>query len=173
MRQSYYLRQRKIGGSIHVIFIDPITGQQTDRTTGTNDEKRAHAIAQSWLANGLPDKPRASTVARTITFCDYLYQFWDFYTSGYFRELETMGKEPHLEHVLEMQNMVERYYWSYFKNKKLCQIDGETLQEFIVYLKMEKQLAASTVNSTRNAAKVLPLIRLAYDLAVLDRVTKL
>jgi hypothetical protein len=64
MRQSYYLRQRKIGGSIHVIFVDPLTGQQTDRSTGTNDEKKAHAIAQGWLANGLPDKPHTSSLLR-------------------------------------------------------------------------------------------------------------
>jgi len=154
MRQSYYLRQRKINGSIHAIFIDPLTGKQTDRTTGTNDEKKAHAIAQGWLANGLPDKPHTSSVAKTTTFCDFLHKFWDFNTSGYFRELETMGKEPHLEHAQEMQIMVERYYRSYFKNKLLCQIDGETLQEFIVYLRMERQLAASTVNSARNTALV-------------------
>jgi len=154
MRQSYYLRQRKIGGSIHVIFIDPLTGQQTDRSTGTNDEKKANAIAQGWLANGLPDKPHTSSVAKTTTFCDFLHKFWDFDTSGYFRELETMGKEPHVDHALDMQKVVERYYRPYFKNKLLCQIDGETLQQFIVYLKIDKRLAASTVNSTRNAAFV-------------------
>ena len=145
MRQSYYLRQRKPGGSIHAIFIDPMTGKQTDRTTGTNDEKKAHAIAQGWLANGLPDKPSASTVAKTTTFCDFLHQFWDFDTSGYFREFETMGREPQPDHAFEMQKVVERYYRPYFLTKLLCQIDGETLQQFIVYLKIERKLAASTL----------------------------
>jgi hypothetical protein len=65
-----------------------------------------------------------------------------------------MGKEPHVDHALDMQKVVERYYRPYFKNKLLCQIDGETLQQFIVYLKIDKRLAASTVNSTRNAAFV-------------------
>ncbi|MDR2716534.1 MAG: hypothetical protein LBB89_00505 [Treponema sp.] len=105
MRQQYYLRQRVQDGSFHVIFIDPLTGKQTDRTTETSDEKRANAIAQEWLANGLPEKPRTSNIAKTTSFCDYLNQFWDFETSGYFRELETMGKEPHPEHALEMQKI--------------------------------------------------------------------
>ena len=87
MRQSYYLRQRKSGGSIHIIFIDPLTNRQIDRTTDTIDEKKAHAIAQSWLSNGLPDKPRTNNTANKIVFCEYLYQFWDFEKSEYFREL--------------------------------------------------------------------------------------
>jgi hypothetical protein len=140
MRQRYYLRQRVQGGSFHVIFIDPFTGKQTDRTTGTNDEKKAPSIAQEWLANGPPEKPRASSYAKTTAFCDYLHQFWDFETSDYFRELETMGREPHAEHALEMQKAVERYYRPYFQSKLLIHIDEETLQKFIVYLKIEKNL---------------------------------
>jgi integrase len=154
MRQGYYLRQRKNGGSFHVIFVDPITGKQTDRTSGTNDEKRANAIAQGWLSNGVPDKPKVNNVAKQMLFCDYPHQFWDFVTSDYFRELETMGKEPHVEHAQEMQKAVERYYRPYFQSKLLCQIDEESLQKFIVHLKLDKKLAASTVNSARNVALV-------------------
>jgi integrase len=87
-------------------------------------------------------------------FCDYLHQFWDFETSDYFRELETMGKEPHVEHAQEMQKAVKRYYLPYFENRLLCQIDEESLQKFIVYLKIDRKLSASTVNSARNVAFV-------------------
>jgi len=138
MRQSYYLRQRKIGGTIYVTFIDPQTQRQIVRTTGTDNEKKANAIAQNWLANGLPDKPRSNNKLKNIPFCDYLHQFWDFQKSDYFRELETMGKEPHVEHALEMQRAVNRYYRPYFNEKLLCQIDEVILQKFIVYLKLEK-----------------------------------
>ena len=154
MRQSYYLRQRKIEGSFHVIFFDPLTGKQIDRTTGTNDEKRANAVAQDWLANGLPDKPPTNIIARKTIFCDFLYQFWDFNTSEYFREQETMGKELHVEHADEMQKAVNRYYRPYFQDTFLSQIDEEALQRFIVHLKKDKKLSASTVNSARNAATV-------------------
>jgi len=154
MRQQYYLRQRANGGIYHVIFVDPISNKQIDRTTGTNDEKKANAIAQEWIANGLPEKPRTSTIAKTTTFCDYLVQFWDFEKSMYFRELETMGREPQPEHALEMQKLIERYYRSFFKTILLCQIDGESLQEFIVHLKIERGLASNTVNLARNAALV-------------------
>ena len=152
MRQGYYLRQRKADGLFSAIFIDPLTNKRTERVTGTNDEKKAHAIAQGFLANGLPESPSVNTIARTTTFCDFLYGFWDFDTSEYFREQETMGKEPQPDHALEMQRAVKRYYRSYFKDTLLCQVDGEALQKFIVHLKVDKKLAASTVNSARNTA---------------------
>ena len=154
MRQSYYLRQRKIGGSFHVIFFDPLTGRQIDRSTGTSDEKKANAVAQGWLANGLPDSPQTNNITKKTLFCDYLYQFWDFNTSEYFREQETMGKEPHAEHSDEMQEAVNRYYRPYFQNTLLSQIDEEALQKFVIYLKKDKNLVASTVNSARNVATV-------------------
>jgi len=153
MRQQYYLRQRVKDGSFHAVFVDPLTGKQTDRTTGSNDEKKANAIAQEWLAKGLPEKPKTSITTKKTGFCDYLIQFWDFEKSDYFRELETMGREPHPEHALEMQKIVERYYRPYFGSSLLlCQINEETLQKFIVFLKTEKHLASSTVNSARNAS---------------------
>jgi len=152
MRQQYYLRQRVKGGNFHVIFIDPVTELQTERSSGSSDEKKASAIAQQWLANGIPGKAPNSALDRKTVFCDYLKQFWDFDNSFYFRELETMGKEPHPEHALEMQRNVERYYRPYFKSKLLCQIDEEALEKFIVYLKQEKHLASSTVNLARNTA---------------------
>jgi integrase len=99
----------------------------------------------------LPEKPLAG-IDRKTTFCDYLYQFWDFEASEYFREQETMGKDPQPDHALEMQRIVKRYYRSYFQNKLLCEINEEMLQKFVVHLKKDKKLAASTVNSARNAA---------------------
>ena len=87
MRQQFYLRQRNINGNFHAVFVDPITGKHTDRTTGTNDEKKATVTAQYWLINGIPDKPSAPKIAKTTSFCDYLVQFWDFSSSEYFQEL--------------------------------------------------------------------------------------
>jgi integrase len=87
-------------------------------------------------------------------FCDYLYKFWDFKTSEYFRELETMGKKAHEEHASEMQKTVARYYRPYFELLTLHEITEELLQSFIVHLKIDKGLAASTVNSARNVAFV-------------------
>jgi len=129
MRQSYYLRQRKNGGSFHVIFFAPLTGKQINRSTGTNDEKRADAVAQAWLVNGLPGKPSNKNIARKTIFCDFLYQFWDFNTSEDFREQETMGKELHVEYADEMQKAVNRYYRPYFKDMLLSQINEVTLQK--------------------------------------------
>jgi integrase len=151
--RRYYLRQRSENGNWYVIFMNNITKKQDfTRCTGTTDKRQADSIAQEWLVNGPPEKPKTSNIAKTTVFCDYMIQFWDFDTSGYFRELETMGREPHPEHALEMQKIVGRYYRPYFQSKLLCQIDEETLQNFIVHLKIEKHLAASTVNLARNAA---------------------
>jgi integrase len=133
--------------------MDTITKKQDfTRCTGTSDKKQADSIAQEWLVNGVPGKSASSNIDRKISFCDYLHKFWDFDTSEYFREQETMGKEPHAEHALDMQRIVERYYRPYFQSKLLCQIDEESLQAFLVYLKTQKHLAASTVNSARNAS---------------------
>jgi integrase len=123
------------------------------KSTGTTDKKQAEAIGMDWWTNGIEGKAKSSIDRKTL-FCDYLIQFWDFNNSIYFRELETMGREPHPDHAIEMQKIVERYYRPYFQSKLLCQIDGETLQQFVVYLKIEKRLAASTVNSARNTAIV-------------------
>jgi integrase len=154
MRQGYYLRQRKSGGNFHIIFVDPVTERQTDRTAGTNEEKKAHAIAQEWLSNGLPDKPKTINIAKKTLFCDYLHQFWDFETSGYFREQKTIGKEPHIEYAQDMQYYVKRYYRPYFQSTLLCEIDEESMQQFIIYLKVDRNFAAATVNSARNTALV-------------------
>jgi integrase len=128
--------------------------QIATRSTGTGDQKKAEAIAQEWLANGLPEDQNAVMFAKTTSFCDFLHNFWDFKTSDYFKELKAMGKEPHLDHSVEMQRCVARYYRGYFKTKLLIQIDEETLQKFIVHLKVDEGYAASTVNSVRNCAFV-------------------
>ncbi|MDR1238637.1 MAG: tyrosine-type recombinase/integrase [Treponema sp.] len=120
------------------------------RTTGTSDRNRANALAQEWLVNGLPDEPTSVKIAKGITFCEYLKQFWDFDTSEYFEELRTMGNEPHREHADEMHKQVDRYYLGFFGETLLCRVTEESLQKFVVYLKLEKKLAASTVNSARN-----------------------
>jgi hypothetical protein len=65
-----------------------------------------------------------------------------------------MGKEPQRRHALDMQNMVKRYFEKYFNDKPLKQIDEIVLEDFLVYLKNQKKLSASTVNQARNSAFV-------------------
>jgi len=126
-QEKFYLETRKPSGIYYYIVRDPVSGKTTAfKSTGTTDEKQAKALALEWWANGVPGKPLAG-VDRKISFCDYLTNFWDFSSSDYFRELETMGKEPQSEHAFEMQ-------------------------KFILHLKHEKKLSASTINLTRNAA---------------------
>ncbi|AEF82212.1 tyrosine-type recombinase/integrase [Leadbettera azotonutricia] len=152
--RRYYLRRRKPGGNWSAIFMDTDTSQQEKtRTTRTPDEKKADAIAQEWLANGLPDdEPPISKTARSMSFCDFLTGFWDFDTSEYFKELQTMGKEPHRAHAQEQQKLVVRYYSDYFGNILLYKIEELKFVSFLVYLKQEKKLSASTINQARNVA---------------------
>jgi len=152
-QKKFYLEPRKPSGIYYYIVRDPVSRRTiTYKSTGTTDKRQAETIGMDWWTNGIPGKMPSSCVARQTLFCDYLFQFWDFETSGYFRELETMGKEPHPEHAIEMQKIVERYYRPYFQSELLCKINEESLQKFVVYLKIEKHLAASTVNLARNAA---------------------
>ena len=151
-QEKYYLESRKPSGIYYYIFRDPVSRKTTAyKSTGTTDEKQAKAIALEWWTNGVPGKPLAG-IDRKSLFCDYLYSFWDFNSSEYFRELETMGKEPQSEHAFEMQKTIIRYYKPYFKNKLLFEIDSDSMQKFILHLKHEKGLSAGTINSARNTA---------------------
>lgn len=152
-RRQYYVIPRKPSGIYYFIRTDPVTNETMDfRSTGTRDEKKAEAIAQEWLINGTPDKPKKTAYSRTVTFCDYLMWFWDFENSDYFKDLKNRHKDPNPEHPYEMQGVVNRYYRPYFKDKLLIQMNEPLLTDFINYLLNEKKLAESTVNSTRNAA---------------------
>ena len=153
-QKKFYLEPRKPSGIYYYIVRDPVSRKTTVyKSTGTTDRRQAEVIGMEWWTNGIAGCPQTAIDRKTL-FCDYLIQFWDFENSMYFRELETMGREPHQEHTLEMQKIVERYYRSYFKSTLLCHVDGETLQEFIVHLKIKRGLASSTVNLARNAAFV-------------------
>ena len=152
-QKKFYLEARKPSGIYYYIVRDTVSRRTLAyKSTGTTDIKLAENIGMEWWANGIPGKTSKSGIDRKILFCDYLFQFWDFETSNYFRELETMGREPHIEHAIEMQKNVDRHYRPYFKTTLLCQIDEESLQVFIIYLKTQKHLAASSINSIRNVS---------------------
>jgi len=154
-QKKFYIEARKPSGIFYFIIRDPVSRKTVAyKSTGTADKKQAEAIGMDWWINGIPGKTQGAGPDRKTTFCDYLYKFWDFETSEYFRELETTGKNPHEEHASEMQKVVERYYRPYFHAELLCQINEEALQKFVVYLRMDKKLSASTVNSACNAAIV-------------------
>jgi integrase len=53
-----------------------------------------------------------------------------------------------------MRNVVRRYYKPYWGRKRLKDIDELQLQDFLVWLKTDRGLSASTVNLARNAAFV-------------------
>ncbi|MDR1099161.1 MAG: hypothetical protein LBL28_01635, partial [Treponema sp.] len=81
----FYLYRRKESPLWYVLFMDAQTGQHLKRrSTKTSDKRQAEAIAQDWLANGLPDEDAGDKPQRKMSFCDYLTAFWDFDQSGYF-----------------------------------------------------------------------------------------
>ncbi|MCL2272142.1 MAG: tyrosine-type recombinase/integrase [Treponema sp.] len=145
--------------------------QDLTRCIGTYEEKLAHSITHEWLLNGPPDSKRVpKDKARFIymVFCDFIFNFWDFDTSEYFKEKITEGKQLNKSHPLKMQASVDLYYLPYFKQTLLCEITEEKLTEFLVFFRTEKcrekksyskntkGLSASTVKLARNAA-IIPL----------------
>ncbi|MCG7852674.1 MAG: hypothetical protein MIO92_09140 [Methanosarcinaceae archaeon] len=54
-----------------------------------------------------------------------------------------------------MKNVVRRYHFYYFDEKRLKDVDELALQDFLVYLKMKQGLSGSTVKQARNAACVV------------------
>lgn len=132
-QKKFYLVARKPTGIYYYVVHDPVSRRNLAyKSTGTTDIKQAESLAMEWWADGIPGKTPSAGVDRKTLFCDYLFQFWDFKTSNYFRELETMGREPHIEHATNMQQAVDRHYRPYFKEKLLCQITKEALHDFIV-----------------------------------------
>jgi len=159
--RRYYLRQRSKGGNWYAIFMNIVTKKQDfTRCTGTTDKKQADSIAQEWLVNGPPniDRQQSDNVhfGRNTIFCDYLRSIWDFDNSEYIKEKITEGKEPKRSHPIEMMGLIQRYYVPYFGKTLLCEITEEKLTEFLVYLRTEKKLSASTGKLARNAA-IIPL----------------
>jgi integrase len=159
--RRYYLRQRKKNGNWYAIFMNTATKKQEfTRCTGTADKRQADLIAQRWLENGPPESNRANCKIaarnRNVLFCDYIWSFWDYDSSEYFKEKITEGKEPKRRHPLLMKGIIDLHYAQYFKGTLLCEITEEKLTEFLVHLKTERNYSASYLNKVRNAA-IMPL----------------
>ncbi len=157
------MHQRKQGGVWYVTFTDPDSGKlgprRSTKTSIQRDasvcQRQTAAIAQRLLRNGLPESTRTPLLSPSSrTFYENLKDFWDFDNSGYIKELITLGKKPGRRHARDMRDMVGRYFEAYFGNKMLSQIDELALQDFLVYLRTGKGLAANTVNRARNTAFV-------------------
>ncbi|MDL2230026.1 site-specific integrase [Treponema sp. OttesenSCG-928-L16] len=149
--RHFYLHQREQSGIWYVTFTNPLTGKLgIRRSTKTTNKRKAESQAQEWLREGIPDIPQS----HSIIFCDYLNDFWNRETSNYYREIKTLGKDPKPRHFKDMQSVVRRYFLDYFKKQLLGQVDEMNLHDFLVYLRLDKGLAPSTVNQARNAAFV-------------------
>ena len=149
--QLYYLSQRKDSSIWYVALRDPVSGNVgTKKSTGTSVRREAETVAQLWLRDGMPRTSKESYE----TFVDFLDHFWDFDNSKHFKEMVTMGKNVTRRHANDMRNVVSRYYKSYWGRKRLKDIDELQLQDFLVWLKTDRGLSASTVNLARNAAFV-------------------
>jgi integrase len=149
--QLYYLSRRKDSSIWYVALRDPVSGQVgTKKSTGTTIRREAETIAQLWLRDGMPRTSKESYQ----TFVEFLDHFWDFDNSKHFKEMVTMGKNVSRRHANDMRNVINRYYTSYWGRKRLKDIDELQLQDFLVWLKTDRGLSASTVNLARNAAFV-------------------
>lgn len=149
--QLYYLSQREKSKIWYAALRDPVSGQVgTKKSTGTTVRREAETVAQLWLRDGMPRTSKESYE----TFIEFLDHFWDFDNSKHFKEMVTMGKNVTRRHANDMRNVVSRYYKPYWGRKRLKDIDELQLQDFLVWLKTDRGLSASTVNLARNAAFV-------------------
>jgi integrase len=149
--QLYYLSQRKDSSIWYAALRDPVSGNVgTKKSTGTSVRREAETVAQLWLRDGMPRTSKESFE----TFVGFLDHFWDFENSKHFKEMVTMGKNVTRRHANDMRHVVSRYYKPYWGQKRLKDIDELQLQDFLVWLKTDRGLSASTVNLARNAAFV-------------------
>lgn len=83
----------------------------------------------------------------------FISRFWDYDESPYVREKLAHGHSIHKRHCYEMTVRARKYWFDYFKEKRLGEIGKADLKEFSLWL-AEKQLSPKSVNVILNSGTV-------------------
>lgn len=114
----------------------------------TKDPEEAMKRIQDWILHGFP-LTRAERKAE-ITFIDFLYKVWS-EDGEYFRSSEIEGRHITKSYIQQQRLFLKCYFWDFFKDIKLSEIDEKILNDFMDYIytvkskKTNRLLARSTV----------------------------
>ena len=134
-----------------------ITFPAISKTT-TNTERSSQRTTDSPT---LPSSPtplsasNSSVVSKPILLLDALFNFWDFENSEYVKKRIARGYDIKQRNCKEKLGIVRRYWAKYFDADRTIQsLTPKELDEFLLYLRMEKELSADTVNKTMTAGNM-------------------
>lgn len=90
-----------------------------------------------------------------IKLIDYLLNFWDFDNSEYIKKRQLHGYDIKQKNCKEKQQIVKRYWATYFNSEKTVQsLTSKELEDFLLSLRSERGLAADTVNKSMTAGNM-------------------
>lgn len=81
----------------------------------------------------------------SVSFTDFLNNFWDYETSPYIREKKAHGQSIGKRHCYEMMSRFNKYWREPFQDRKLNSITRQDLKDFSMSL-VESGLAPASVN---------------------------
>lgn len=84
---------------------------------------------------------------------DYLTSEWTAETSGYVQSRRAHGHGCTERHCMQMRHLIRNNVQPYFGNALVGDVDDIELDEFFIFLKLEKKLSASSINHVINAIK--------------------
>lgn len=99
--------------------------------------------------------PKTSEATKPVLLLETLINFWDFDNSEYVKKRIARGYDIKQRNCKEKLGIVRRYWASYFDETRTVQsLTSKELDEFLLYLRMEKGLSADTVNKTMTAGNM-------------------
>ncbi len=111
--------------------------------------------ASSITTSPAPSSKKTPEVYKPILLIDALTNFWDFENSEYVKKRIARGYDIKQRNCKEKLGIVKRYWATYFDSTRTVQsLTARELDEFLLYLRMEKGLSADTVNKTMTAGNM-------------------
>jgi integrase len=135
-------RERKSRPMETVVGIEHIL-KAIRRTELTSDD--ALRIVQVLKDQELIDIAVVKSGKGTVSFTEFLEEFWDYEASSYIREKKVHGQSIGKRHCYEMISRFNRYWEPVFRNRTLNSITRQDLKEFSISL-AESNLAPASVN---------------------------
>jgi len=109
------------------------------------NEVQIMELFKYWKAEGLINFNASSAIQGRQGFIQFLYDFYDYDNSLYYRDKRARGKNISLRHCKDANNKIKLYVNDYFKNKSIAEITRNDLREFGISL--TESLAGKTINN--------------------------
>ena len=93
--------------------------------------------------------------SKPVLLLESLLHFWDYENSTYVKKRIARGYDIKQRNCKEKLGIVKRYWATYFTPDRTVQsLTSKELDDFLLYLRMEKGLSADTVNKTMTAGNM-------------------